>query len=69
MKLKKASMNINERTINNIEKISELTGEKNKTRVIAIALELPRKILEMNKDGQKIIIRKGKIETEMTFLF
>lgn len=68
-KLKRVSMNLNERSLDNVNKICELTKEYNKTRAIAISLEISRKILELYSGGDKIIFRNETQDREISFLF
>jgi hypothetical protein len=64
----KVSMNLNQRSIENVNRLCEMTGETNKTRVVSISLELARVILEMKQKGDKFFIRSGKTEKEMLIL-
>lgn len=64
----KVSMNLNQRSIENVNKLCELIGENNKTRVVSISLELTRVILEMKQKGEKFFTRSGKAEKEMLIL-
>ena len=64
----KVSMNLNRRTLDNIDKLCEITGESNKTRVVAIALELAKRIMEMNSNGERIIVKGEEAERELAIL-
>jgi len=52
----KVSMNLNSRSIDNINKLCELTNEPNKTKALSIGIELARKVLEMGKN--ECIVKK-----------
>jgi hypothetical protein len=58
--LTRVSMNFNKRSLDNVEVISKLLPEGNKTRVVSIALELTRTILEMRDKGDKILTEDSK---------
>jgi hypothetical protein len=64
----KVSMNLNQRSIENVNRLCELIGESSKTRAVSTALELSRAILEMKEKGEKFFIRNGKLEKEMLIL-
>jgi predicted transcriptional regulator of viral defense system len=67
--LKKVSMNLNTNSINNVDELSLLFGEKNKTRVISSALEIAKAIFKQIKAGKHIIIRdEDGSEQEITFI-
>ena len=66
--LTKISMNLSARTINNINELSEILGDTNRTRVVASVIELAKIILSLEKHGKKIIIRDGNKEQEITFI-
>ena len=68
-KLKKVTMNLNDKSIKNVESLSEMTGEKNKTRVVTSSLEIAKQILAYSKKGKKIIIKdEDGNEQEIKFL-
>ena len=65
----KVSMNLNQRTIENVDELSKLIGESNKTRVVSSSLELAKQILEMAKKGAKFIVRNPDgSEQELKFI-
>jgi hypothetical protein len=64
----KVSMNLNQRSIENVNRLCELLGETNKTRVVSTSLELARVILEIKNRGDQFLIRSGKVEKEMVIL-
>ncbi len=67
--LTKVSMNLSERTINNVEDLSKIIGENNRTRVVSSAIELAKTILSQVKDGKKIIIKDSNgNEQEISFI-
>jgi hypothetical protein len=67
--LTKVSMNLSERTINNVEDLSKLIGEQNRTRVVASAVEVAKTILSQLNDGKKLILKdKDGNEQEITFI-
>jgi hypothetical protein len=55
--LKKVSLALNQKSVKNVEYISAVIGESNKTRVIAIALKCARVILEHRNKGHQIIFK------------
>lgn len=65
----KVSMNLNSRSIENVNKLCELLKLSNKTHAVSISLELSRAIIDMKKSGWKIIVRKRGKEKEITLLY
>jgi hypothetical protein len=57
--LTKVSMNLNNRSIENVEKLSKLLREPIKARVVSTSLEITKNILEYFADGKEIIIRSA----------
>lgn len=63
--LKKVSMNLSSKSIANIEELSDLTHETNKTRVVASALEIAKYIVKKAKEeGSKIVIKDADGNTQ-----
>jgi metal-responsive CopG/Arc/MetJ family transcriptional regulator len=68
--MKKVSMNLSKKTLNNIDILSKMIGESNRTRVIASALEIAKTILEQKNSGNQIIIRYDNgDEQTINFIF
>jgi metal-responsive CopG/Arc/MetJ family transcriptional regulator len=68
--MKKVSMNFSERTLNNVDILSKMIGESNRTRVIASAIEIAKTILEQKNSGKQIIIRSDEgYEQTINFIF
>jgi metal-responsive CopG/Arc/MetJ family transcriptional regulator len=68
--MKKVSMNFSERTLNNVDILSQMIGESNRTRVISSALEIAKTILEQKNNGKQIIIRSDEgYEQTINFIF
>lgn len=55
--LKKVSMNLSNKTLTNIDVLSKLIQEPNRTRVVASALELARYILEKENSGNQFLMK------------
>jgi hypothetical protein len=64
----RVNMNLNKRSIDNVNRLCELYGETNKTRVVSISLELARTLLEMKNNGEQFLVRNGTVEKEMLIL-
>lgn len=68
-KLTRVNMNLSERSLDNVSQLSDMIDEKNRTRVIASALEIAKAILKSVKNGKHIIIRdEDGSEQEMNFI-
>lgn len=67
--LRKISLNLNERSLDNISELTKLIGDENKTRAISLSLEIARQVVEMKKNGYKIILRKNSKEKEIELIF
>jgi hypothetical protein len=68
-KLTQVSMNLSSRSLKNIDELSALIGEANRTRVISSSLEIAKAILEQTNNKKHIIIRDDKgVEQEMNFI-
>jgi hypothetical protein len=70
-KITKISMNLSEKSIQNIDEITNLTHVSNKTTAVATALSLARTILEQIEDGKKVVIKNAdnSEEQELKFLY
>lgn len=67
--MKEVTMNLNVRSLSNIEKLSEIIKEDTKTKVVSTSLEIARNILERVAKGDKVIIRSAdNSEVELTFI-
>lgn len=67
--LTQVSMNLSNRSLKNIEELSTLIGETNRTRVVSSSLEISKEILKLIKDGNHIIVRGSDgVEREMSFI-
>ena len=67
--LKKVSMNLSVKSIDNIDELSSLIGENNRTRVVSSALEIAKAIFKQVKSGKHIIIRNDDgSEQEINFI-
>lgn len=65
----KVSMNLSSKSINNVEELSRLFDEPNRTRVIALALEIALNIMSYKKEGTAIIVReKSGKESQLNFI-
>jgi len=51
------SMNLSNKTMLNIDLLSELIGESNRSRVVASAFEIANIILTQTNNGKQIILR------------
>lgn len=65
MSAKKITMDITDRTQNNISYIKENTNWKTRTQVFVSSTEVVKNLLESVKDGGKVIIRKDDVEREI----
>ena len=54
---KKISLALSQKSLNDVDYISTVVGEKNKTRCIAISLKIARNILEHISNKDEIIFR------------
>lgn len=66
--LKKVSMNLSKRSLDNIEFIGLFIQESNKTRVISTALEVARFILTEINQNKKVILRDENTEQELRII-
>lgn len=55
--LKQVSMYLTEKSIENVEALSKMLSETNRTRVVAISLEITRTIMEHILQRDEIIFR------------
>jgi hypothetical protein len=68
--MKKVSMNFSERTLNNVDILSQMIGESNRTRVISSSIEIAKTILEQKNSGKQIVIRSEEgYEQTINFIF
>jgi hypothetical protein len=68
-KLTQVSMNLSSRSLKNIDELSALIGEANRTRVISSSLEIAKAILQQTNNKKHIIVRDEKgVEQEMNFI-
>ena len=51
----RVTMNMNQRTIEDIEAISKITGNTNRTNIVGTALRLYRRMLELQEKGTLIV--------------
>lgn len=68
-KLTKVSMNLSNRSLANIDEISVIIDEKNKTRVVSASLQITLELLNRMKDNKLIIRDKNGDEQELHFIF
>lgn len=69
MELKKVSMSLSIKSIDNVNELSSLLRENNRTRVVSTALEIAKIILKQVKSGKHIIVRdENDKEQELTFV-
>ena len=67
--LTKVSMNLSNKSIDNIDSIGNIINEGNMTRVIASSLEISNTILHHINDGCKLIIEhKDGSQVQMNFI-
>lgn len=66
--LKKVSMNLNRKSLENIEEISKIIGEKNKTRVVSSALQITVEIFNIAKENKVILRDKNGNDQELFFI-
>ena len=67
-KLTQVSMNLSNRSLKNIDELSNLIGETNRTRVVSSSLEIAKAILQQTNNKKHIIIRDADgTEQEMNF--
>ena len=66
----KVSMKLNERSIENVQKMSILLKMKKqaKAKVVSTALEIARTLLEKQSEGYTIILEKGSKKEAMNIL-
>lgn len=63
-------MNLSNRSLKNIDELSNLIGETNRTRVVSLSLEIAKAILQQVHSDKHIIIRDADgTEQEMNFIF
>jgi metal-responsive CopG/Arc/MetJ family transcriptional regulator len=68
--MKKVSINFSERTLNNVDILSQMIGESNRTRVISSSIEIAKTILEQKNSGKQIVIRSEEgYEQTINFIF
>jgi hypothetical protein len=68
-KLTKVSMNLSQKSMDNVEELSKLIQESNRTRVVASALGVAKAIIKQVLKGNHIIIRDNNgNEKEMNFI-
>ena len=62
-------MNLNQKTIDNVDELSKIIGETNRTRVVSSSLELAKQILNIARNGAKIIVKnEDGSEQELKFI-
>lgn len=67
--LTRVSMNLSQKSLKNVEEVSRLIQEDNKTRVVSSSLEITKEILQLVKSGKKIIIKnEDGSEQELKFI-
>ena len=67
--LTKVSMNLSQKSLKNVEEVSKLIQEDNKTRVVSSSLEITKEILQLVKNGKKIIVKnEDGSEQELKFI-
>jgi hypothetical protein len=65
----RVNMKLSKRSLDNVSQLSEIIGDKNRTRVIASALEIANAIMKSVKSGKHIILRdEDGSEQEMKFI-
>ena len=68
-KLTQVSMNLSSRSLKNIDELSALIEETNRTRVISSSLEIAKVILQQANNKKHIIIKDDNcVEQEMNFI-
>jgi hypothetical protein len=68
-KFTRVTMNLSESSMNNVEDLSNLIGESNRTRVITSSLIVAKAIISQVKAGKQIILRDAEgNEKEMSFI-
>jgi len=66
----KVTMNLHQRSIDNVELLSSIMKEKNRTRVVSSSLEISKNLLTRVKAGDKIIVESPDgTRQELTFVF